>query len=309
MKRKDLLDLQSLTPAELRQLLDLTHTVKREPERYRQALTGKNLALIFQKASTRTRVSFEVGMVQLGGHALVLPAQELQLGRGESIEDTAAVLSRYVDGIMARVHAHRDLITLARHATVPVINGLSDLTHPCQAICDYFTIEERLGHLAGVRVAYVGDGNNVAHALAAGAAKLGVELTIATPPGYAPNPSSIAQAQSEAATTGARITVSHDPYQAVRGAQVVYTDVWTSMGQEQEREQRLRDFAAFRVDAILFAAAQSDALFMHCLPAHRGEEVTSEVADHPRSIIFDQAENRLHSQKALLLTLLQTSRA
>ncbi|MBK8482595.1 MAG: ornithine carbamoyltransferase [Proteobacteria bacterium] len=304
MKRKDLLDLQSLPPAEVRELLDLTHTVKREPLRYGQSLAGKTLALIFQKASTRTRVSFEVGMCQLGGHALVLPAQDLQLGRGESIEDTAAVLSRYVDGIMARVHAHRDLITLARNATVPVINGLSDLTHPCQALCDFFTIEERLGRLAGVRVTYLGDGNNVAHALAMGAAKLGVDLTLATPPGYELNPSALAQAQAEAAATGASITTSHDPYQAVRGAQVVYTDVWTSMGQEREREARLRDFAAFRIDAILFAAAGSDALFMHCLPAHRGEEVTSEVADHPRSIIFDQAENRLHSQKALLLALM-----
>jgi ornithine carbamoyltransferase len=306
MQAKHLTSIHELSPEDFQSILTLSKQVKAYPQRFRSALQGKTLAMIFQKPSTRTRVSFQVGVHQLGGVGLSLGQNELQLGRGESIEDTARVLSRYVDGIMARVFSHDDIIKLARYATVPVINGLSDLLHPCQAICDFFTVSEKFGdNLRGLKVVYVGDGNNVAHSLAYAAAKLGAHLVIACPGNkYAPNEEVIALARADAAQSGAKIEVSTDPQQAVAGAKVVYTDVWTSMGQEEEAKQRRKDLAPFQVNAALFAKADKDAIFMHCLPAHRGEEVTNEVADHPRSVIFDQAENRMHTQKAVMILLM-----
>ena len=261
--------------------------------------------MIFQKPSTRTRVSFEVGMFQLGGAALFLGSDAIQLNRGETIADTARVLSRYVDGIMARVFAHQDVLDLARHGTVPVINGLSDLLHPCQALADYFTLLEKRGKLDGLKIAYVGDGNNVWHELMFGAVKLGLNMSVAAPAGYPPNPLIVKSAAREAqkGKTPAPVVVE-DPMEAVAGADVVYTDVWTSMGQEAEAEARRQAFQGFRVTAEMMAAASPDAVFMHCLPAHRGEEVAGEVIDGPRSVVFDEAENRLHVQKAVLLLLL-----
>lgn len=299
--------LADVSNEELLQLLDLTAQVKQRKEDFRQVLSGQTLAMLFQKPSTRTRVSFQVGMAELGGIPVVLNAGELQLGRGESIADTARVLSRYAQGIMARVFAHSDIEQLAKHATVPVINGLCDLRHPCQALCDYFTISEHFGSLSGLKLAYLGDGNNVAHSLAYGAAKLGVELVISSPAGYDPDSRVIDDARAQAAGGIARISLERDPEAAVKDAQVVYTDVWTSMGQEAEQARRLADLAAYQLNLELFSKAAPDAIFMHCLPAHRGEEVTSEVADHSRSVIFDQAENRLHTQKALLVKLLARS--
>jgi ornithine carbamoyltransferase len=305
MKARHLTSIHELSPDDFHEILALSREVKAHRERYRAALAGKTLAMIFQKPSTRTRVSFQVGIEQLGGSGFSLGQNELQLGRGETIEDTARVLSRYVDGIMARVFAHADIVKLATHATVPVINGLSDLTHPCQGICDYFTMMEKLGDLRGVKVAYVGDGNNVAHSLAYGAAKLGAELVIATPGGkYAPDAEVIANARRDGRATGARISCVTNPARAVSRAMVVYTDVWASMGQEEEAKQRRADLAAFQVNEALFARADPSAIFMHCLPAHRGEEVTDAVADHPRSVIFDQAENRMHTQKAIMMLLM-----
>lgn len=302
---KHLTSIHELTGDELQEILRLSKEIKAHPQRFRGALAGKTLAMIFQKPSTRTRVSFQVGIEQLGGSGFSLGQNELQLGRGETIEDTARVLSRYVNGIMARVFSHDDIVKLATHATVPVINGLSDLLHPCQGIADYFTISERFSDLRGLKVVYVGDGNNVAHSLAYGAAKLGVHLVISTPGGkYLPNESVIATARKDAEATGGRIELVGDPVQAVAGAKVVYTDVWTSMGQEEESKQRRKDLAAYQVNEALFAKADRDAIFMHCLPAHRGEEVTNGVADHPRSVIFDQAENRMHTQKAEMVLLM-----
>jgi len=305
MQARHLVNIQNLSSDDLREILHLSRAMKAHPERYRAALHGKTLAMIFQKPSTRTRVSFQVGIHQLGGMGMSLGFNELQLGRGETVADTARVLSRYVDGIMARVYANQDVVDLAANATVPVINGLSDLLHPCQAICDYFTIIERFGTVEQIKVVYVGDGNNVAHSLANVAAKLGSHLVIATPEGsYRPNAAVIEQAQKDARQTGARIELSSDPVAAVSGARVVYTDVWTSMGQEEEARRRRQDLAPFQVNAALFARAASDAIFMHCLPAHRGEEVTDDVVDDPRSVVFDQAENRLHTQKAVMTLLM-----
>lgn len=298
--------IDDVSAEELNALLQLSAQMKAEPQNFSNALAGKNLAMIFQKPSTRTRVSFEVAINQLGGHALMLGAGDLQLGRGETLSDTAQVLSRYVDVIMARVFSHNDIIELAKYATVPVINGLSDLLHPCQAVCDFLTIQERFGTTRGIKVVYLGDGNNVAHSLALAAAQLGAHLTLCTPGGrYAPQAAIVDRAREYAAKNNARITLSNDPHAAVEDAQVLYTDVWTSMGQEAENERRLHDLAEFRVDRMLFESAADDAIFMHCLPAHRGEEVTADVADHQRSVIFDQAENRLHTEKAILYTLLR----
>ena len=304
MKSKHLASIHDLSVDELFEILSLSSEIKADPERFRAALAGQTLAMIFQKPSTRTRVSFQVGIYELGGQGLSLGQNELQLGRGETVADTAKVLSRYVNGIMARVFSNDDIVTLTEHATVPVINGLSDLLHPCQAICDYFTIEERFGSAKDLKVTYVGDGNNVAHSLAYCAAKLGSHLVIATPEGYEPDAAVIAQAQKDGEATGARIELATDPDEAVTGAKVVYADVWTSMGQEEESVKRRKDLAAFQVNSRLFGLADEDAIFMHCLPAHRGEEVTDAVADHERSVIFDQAENRLHTQKAVMVLLM-----
>ena len=265
-----------------------------------QPLRGKTLAMIFQKPSNRTRVSFEVGMYQLGGHALPLSPQEIQMGKREATSDIGKTLSRYTDGIMARVFGHEEIEELAVAADVPVINGLSDLHHPCQALADLLTVSEEFGALEGVKITYVGDGNNVAHSLALGCALVGAQLTIAHPEGHPPNPEII----ELTVKLGAAPTLTQDPHEGVAGSQVVYTDVWASMGQETEAEERKKKFAPYQVDEKLMSFADPDAVFLHCLPAHRGEEVTAGVIDGPKSKVFDQAENRLHAQKALLCLLL-----
>ncbi|HEY8393897.1 MAG TPA: ornithine carbamoyltransferase [Thermaerobacter sp.] len=306
LRGRDFLTLGEFTPEELAALLDLALVMKRDWQAGRggQPLYGKTLALIFEKPSTRTRVSFEVGMQQLGGRVLTLTTRDMQLSRGETIADTARVLSRYVDGIMIRAYSHGTVEELADAAEVPVINGLTDLYHPCQVMADLLTIREHKGGLAGVTVAYVGDGNNVAHSWLLGAAQFGLRLRVACPAGYEPLPEIVARAQSIARQTGAEITVLRDPVEAVMGADVIYTDVWASMGQEAEADQRRRVFAPYQVNARLVAHAAGDYIFMHCLPAHRGEEVTAEIIDGPHSVVFDQAENRLHAQKAILAALL-----
>ena len=305
MAQKHFLSLKDWSREEIELLFELSAALKASPGNYRSALEGQSLAMIFQKPSTRTRVSFEVGMHQLGGHALFLSSNDIQLHRGETIADTARVLSRYVHGIMARVFAHQDVIDLARHGSVPVINGLSDLLHPCQALADYFTLRERRGDLTGLKMAYVGDGNNVAHELMFGAVKLGMQFSIGCPKGYEPNPLIFKSAAREAQKLGSPLPeVTGDPGDAVAGADVVYTDVWTSMGQEAESRKRLADFHGFQVTPEMMARAASEAVFMHCLPAHRGEEVAADVIDGPQSVVFDEAENRLHVQKAVLVTLM-----
>lgn len=263
-------------------------------------LAGKTLAMIFSKPSTRTRVSFEVAMTQLGGHALYLGANDLQLGRGETIPDTAQVISRYCDGIMIRTFSHQDVVDLAKYSRAPVINGLTDLVHPVQVLADLLTIKEKFGHIAGLKLAFVGDGNNVAHSLMLGCGKMGMEVRVVCAHGYEPNKDIVQMAEDDACPCGGKIVVTNDLDQGVKDIDIVYTDVWTSMGQEKEREIRLRDLAAYQVNAALMTKTCKDATFMHCLPAHRGEEVTAEVADSPKSVIFDEAENRLHAQKAVL---------
>ena len=304
MAQSHFLSLKDWSREEIELLFEEAAAIKANPEGYATALAGKSLAMIFQKPSTRTRVSFEVGMFQLGGQALFLGASDIQLHRGESIADTARVLSRYVHGIMARVFAHQDILDLARHGSVPVINGLSDLLHPCQALADYFTLRERRGDLTGLKMAYVGDGNNVAHELMFGAVKLGMQFSIGCPTGYEPNPLIFKSAVREAQRLCSPLPeVTSDPMQAVAGADAVYTDVWTSMGQEKESKKRLADFQGFQVTPEMMSVAP-DSIFMHCLPAHRGEEVAADVIDGPQSAVFDEAENRLHVQKAILVTLM-----
>ena len=283
---------------ELLAALDLADDLKERQQRREEhhLLPGRTLAMIFQKPSTRTRVSFEVGMAQLGGHALYLAASDLQLGRGETLRDTATVLSRYVDGIMIRTFAQDDVEELARHASVPVINGLTDSAHPCQALADVMTIRERLGRLEGVRVAYLGDGNNVCASLMVACAKLGADFVAATPEGYEPDEGAVETARE----AGGSVELMHSPRKAARDADVLYTDVWTSMGQEDERARRLRDLAGFGIDADLVQLAGDDAIVLHCLPAHYGEEITEEVLYGPHSAVWDEAENRLHTQKAHL---------
>jgi ornithine carbamoyltransferase len=290
------LSLMDWSADEVAELLELATDLKANPGPRRDALDGKVLALIFQKRSTRTRVSFEVGMTQLGGTALFLSSDDLHLGSSETIEDTARVLSRFVDGIMARVFDHNDLEGLTA-GSVPVINGLSDRLHPCQALADLLTVREHKGRLEGITLSYLGDGNNVCHSLIHAAARTGLRLRVATPPGFEPDESIVSAA-------GADVQIGNDVRAAVAGTDIVYTDVWASMGQEEEAAERRRIFAPFRVDEALFAQAAPDAIFLHCLPAHRGDEVTDGVMDHARSAVFDQAENRMHAQKALLLTLL-----
>ncbi|MGE5580759.1 MAG: ornithine carbamoyltransferase [Bacillota bacterium] len=263
-------------------------------------LAGKTLAMIFSKPSTRTRVSFEVAMTQLGGHALYLGVNDLQLGRGETISDTAQVISRYCDGIMIRTFSHKDVEDLAKYSRVPVINGLTDLTHPVQILADLLTIKEKFGYLKGLKLAFVGDGNNVAHSLMFGGAKMGMEVRVVCAPGYEPDKEITRLATEDAAHHGGKIVVTNDADSGLRDIDIVYTDVWTSMGQEKEREVRLAKLAPYQVNAVMMQKTGKDTVFMHCLPAHRGEEVTAEVADSPRSVIFDEAENRLHAQKALL---------
>ena len=306
MKGKSLASLNDLTKEEIEEVLKTSELLKLKLLRKEEhlLLKGKTLAMIFEKASTRTRVSFEVGMFQLGGHALYLSANDLQLGRGETIADTAQVLTRYVDGIMARVFAHQTILDLIEYSKVPVINGLSDFSHPCQGLADLFTIYEKRGRLSGLKLAYIGDGNNVAHSLLYGCSKMGMDITLGCPQGYEPNPEVVSQAKKEGGRTGSKVKVTNDPKEAVKEADIVYTDVWASMGKEKEHEERLHKFSSFQVNAQLVKEAKVDYLFMHCLPAHRREEVTDEVADSKNSIIFDQAENRLHTQKALLTLMI-----
>ena len=291
-------------PSEIEALLALAAQMKARPKTYGTALEGKSLAMIFEKASTRTRVSFQAGMWQLGGLGMFLSARDLQLGRGEPISDTARVLSRYADGILARVYAQATVEELARHATVPVVNGLSDLLHHCQALADFQTVRERFGGARGFPLCYVGDGNNVAHSLLVTGAKLGARVAVVTPPGFEPRPDVLAWARAAASETGGSILVTQSVEEGVSGARAVYTDVWASMGQEDEAAQRAKRFEPYRVTARVMGMAARDAIFLHCLPAHRGEEVDATVIDGPASAVFDQAENRLHTQKALLVTLL-----
>jgi len=298
MPKRDLLAIPDLSREEIGALCDLAARMKRGPYRDKP-LAGKTLAMIFTKSSTRTRVSFEVGTYQLGGHALFLSSRDIQIGRGEPIKDTARVLSRYVDGIMIRTFAHADVEELARHARVPVINGLTDLLHPCQVLTDVFTMREHLGGWEGKVVAWIGDGNNMANSWLNAAAVLGFELRLACPKGYEPNHAIFAFAQGRT-----KVTMTEDLKAAVRGAHVVNTDVWASMGQEGEAEQRALAFRGYQVSAALMNLAAPGAIFLHCLPAHRGEEVTDDVIEGPQSRVFDQAENRLHVQKALLATLM-----
>jgi ornithine carbamoyltransferase len=302
LKGRDFLRIGTWSRADLEALLDLADELKqlqrrREPH---ELLPGRALGMIFQKPSTRTRVSFEVGIAQLGGFALYLAAQDLQLGRGETIKDTANVLSRYLDAIMIRTFEQADVEELAEHAEVPVLNGLTDAAHPCQALADLMTIRERLGRLEGVRMAYLGDGNNVCASLMVGAAIFGMRFVAATPPGYEPAEAAVATARRAAEESGGTLELVRNPVEAARDASVLYTDVWTSMGQEEERERRLRDLAGFGIDGDIVDRAAPDAIVLHCLPAHYGEEITEDVLYGPRSGVWDQAENRLHAQKALM---------
>ncbi|MFZ5813976.1 MAG: ornithine carbamoyltransferase [Bacillota bacterium] len=306
LKGRDVISIHDWSRDELAEALDLAQWLK---ERLKlglreEPLKGKTLGMYFAKPSTRTRLSFEVGIQQLGGYGLFLSAADLQLRRGESIADTARVMSRYLDGIMIRTFAHQDVVELAQWADIPVINGLTDEEHPCQVMADLLTIREKLGPLGGLKMAYVGDGNNMAHSLMDGGAKFGMHVVVASPSGYAPDPDRVARAQAVAAKYGGLIEVVDDPALAVAGANVVYTDVWTSMGQEEESARRLAAFQGYQVDQRLMSHADPTAIFLHCLPAHRGEEVAAEVIDGPQSVVFDQAENRLHAQKAIMALIM-----
>jgi ornithine carbamoyltransferase len=302
LKGRDFTRVADWSGDELERVLDLADELKEQQKRREEhhLLPGRSLGMIFQKPSTRTRVSFEVGIAQLGGTGLYLSAGDLQLGRGETLKDTATVLSRYLDAIMIRTFAQDDVEELARHASIPVINGLTDSAHPCQALADVMTIRERLGRLEGSLLTYLGDGNNVCASLMVAAAKLGMTFRAATPSGYEPSAEAVEIAREAAATSGATIDLLEDPREAVAGADVLYTDVWTSMGQEEERERRLRDLAGFGIDEKLVRLAAADAVVLHCLPAHYGEEITEDVLYGPQSAVWDQAENRLHAQKALM---------
>ena len=301
LKGRSFTRVADFTSAELELVLDLASRLKETPREEQVVLPGRSLGMIFQKPSTRTRVSFEVGIAQLGGYALYLRADDLQLGRGETIRDTATVLSRYLDAIMIRTFAQSDVEELAEHANIPVINGLTDATHPCQALADMLTIRERLGRLEGVRVVYLGDGNNVCASLMVAASRLGSSFVAATPVGYEPDEHAVATARS----SGGEVEVINDPTEAVRGADVLYTDVWTSMGQEDEREHRLNDLAGFGITQKLLTHAGNGAIVLHCLPAHYGEEITEDVLYGPQSAVWDQAENRLHAQKALMALVIR----
>lgn len=306
LKGRDFLTLKDFTRQEIEELVQLGIDLKAKQKAGipTPILEGKTLGMIFQKSSTRTRVSFEVGMYQLGGSALFLSTNDLQIGRGEPIKDTARVLSRYLDGIMIRTYSHADVEELAEYADIPVINGLTDDYHPTQIIADLITIQEHKGQLAGIKFAYVGDGNNMTHSLMIGCAKVGMDVTVACPDGYMPNPDIVALAQSYAAESGGSVTVMHDPKAAVAGVDVVYTDTWASMGQEAEKEVRKKAFAGYQVDDAMMALAKPDAIFMHCLPAYRGMEVTDEVMESAQSVVFDEAENRLHAHKAIMASVM-----
>lgn len=302
--KKDLLAISDLTVKDIDEILDLTAEVKKNKTKYSDALKGKSIGLVFQKPSNRTRVSFEIGMVQLGGYAVYLGPNEIEMGRRESIKDVACVLSRYLDGIVARTYKHEDVKELARYATIPVINGLSDLAHPCQSLSDIFTIKERFHSFRGVVLAYIGDGNNVLNSLMSAAAKVGLDMRIATPKGYGPIKKAISLATLFSKKSGSKIEFSNDPKIAAKDADVIYTDVWVSMGQEKEAERREKVFKNFQINDKITKLARKDCLIMHCLPAHRGQEITDEAIDSKNSIVYDQAENRMHTEKAILLKLL-----
>jgi ornithine carbamoyltransferase len=302
--KNDLLTGMEWSPAQLRGFFQLAGEIKAHPDAYRTSLSGRSLILIFEKPSLRTRVTFEVGVASMGGHAVFLDHTATRLGERESVRDIAKNLERWVHGIIARVFAQESLDELAKNANIPVINALSDKFHPCQALADFFTLEERFGNLRGLKFAYVGDGNNMCHSLLSIGARAGAHIRVATPVGYEPDAAIVAEAKRVARETKGKVELFNSAAEAVAGAQAVYTDVWASMGQEEEAAAREKAFAEFQVNQALFARAAPDAVFLHCLPAHRGLEVTDEVMDSPRSIVYDQAENRLHVQKAVLHSLL-----
>src|SRR5690348_12356538 len=305
MTHKDFVSIKDFSPSDIQYLLILARQVKQHPTTYCDALKRKTLALIFEKPSLRTRVSFDVGIQQLGGFSVYLSPAEINLGKRESVYDIAKNLERMVQGIMIRTFAHEIVEDIARYASIPVINGLTDYSHPCQAMADYFTILEVKGRVAGLKLAFIGDGNNVAHSLMFAGAQLGARVWIATPEGYEPDPAEVNWARERGLLTGATVTISNDPLAAAAQADVIYTDVWTSMGQEAEKETRLQIFAPYQVNAKLFGRANQNAMFLHCLPAHRGEEVTEDVIGSPQSYVFQRAENRLHAQKAIMLELMR----
>lgn len=302
--KKDFISIHDISLYEFHEVLDKAVKMKADPHHYHKALKHKVLAMIFQKPSLRTRMTFEVGMLELGGHAIYLSPSDGQAGVRESFFDVGKNLERWVQGIMIRTFAHQNIIDLAAAVKIPVINALSDLLHPCQAMADFLTLKEKAGNLSNLKLAYVGDGNNVCHSLMFAAAKTGCTMAVATPSGYEPNPEIVKLAREDGRDTGFSLSLSGDPRQAVAGADAVYTDTWTSMGQEAEKEARHRIFSPFQVNRDLMAQAGKDAFFMHCLPAHRGDEVTDEVIDSPRSLVFDQAENRLHVQKVIMVLLM-----
>lgn len=305
-KKKHLLSLKDYSADEIYKIISLALKLKSEYKKGipHPILKGKALGMIFAKSSTRTRVSFEVGIHQLGGYGLFLNSSDIQLGRGETIKDTAKVLSRYLDGIMIRTFDQQDVEDLAKYSSIPVINGLTDLFHPCQILADLMTIYEVKGKLKGLKLAYIGDGNNVAHSLLLGCSIVGMDISVACPAGYEPNEKIVELAQNNSLTSGSQVCITHDPKKAATEADIVYTDVWASMGQEKEAQQRIKAFASYQVNAKLFSLANDHAIFLHCLPAHRGEEVTEEVIDGPQSFIYHQAENRLHAQKAIMVLLM-----
>ncbi|MFH0988645.1 MAG: ornithine carbamoyltransferase [bacterium] len=303
--KKDFLTVRDLTQQEILDTFKLAGEMKAHPAQYSDALKGKTLALIFEKPSLRTRVTFDVGIQQLGGFSVTLLPNEISLGKRESIHDVAKNLERMVQGIMIRTFAHQVVIDMAKHASVPIINALTDYSHPCQAIADYMTIQEVKGKLQGLKLCYVGDGNNVAHSLMFAGARLGVSVTVSCPNGFEPNAIAFQQATEDAKATGAKIEITHNPAEGVKNADVIYTDVWASMGQETEAEKRKAIFKPFQVNTDLMAKANPGAIFMHCLPAHRGDEVTDEVIDSPSSVVFQEAENRLHAQKAIMYSLMK----
>ena len=302
--QKDFLSIRDLSVYEFGQMLDLADEVKKHPDKYRKALKHKILAMIFQKPSLRTRMTFEAGMLRLGGEAIYLAPSDIQMGSREGAYDIGKNLERWVDGIMIRTFGHQIAVDLAASCRIPVINALTDLSHPCQAMADFQTLREHKGALPGLKLAYVGDGNNVCHSLMLAAARGGTRMAVATPAGYEPNPDVVRLAREDGRDTGFTLTLTNSAEEAVSGADAVYTDVWASMGQEAEKEKRAKIFAPYQVNGRLMAHAKKDALFMHCLPAHRGEEVTDEVIDSPNSVVYDEAENRLHAQKAILISLM-----
>ena len=301
--KRDFISIGDHSPAEISRILSLAHQLKKSPAKHSGLLKGRSMALIFQKPSNRTRVSFETGIFQLGGNAIYLAPDDISLGKREPTADIARTLARYVGGIVARVFAHKDLLELAKFAAVPVINALSDLSHPCQALADIFTVQEKFGRLKGLKMAYIGDGNNMTNSLMLACAKVGMHIAVATPKGYGPSAQYVRMAQDAAQATGAKIELMHDPFKAVSGANVLYTDTWVSMGQEKEAARRSKDFAGYQITAKLAAEADKGHIFMHCLPAHRGQEVSGEVIDGAHSVVFEEAENRLHVQKAVLVFL------